>query len=299
MSLARTLLLSVAAWMICQPQAVAQPMLQYQFKECQQLHYDVFQSGAMKIGAPGVNIEVKFTMSMDVTWQVLAVSPRSRVATLAVKAERFRVDADAMGQQFVLDSANPKNDEEKDMVAALQEGIKLEMSEEGKILGIEAKEAVIGGFQKLLPFSANAGDAKIGVRYTLQPFLLTFPDAKPTKGKTWTVVQNAQIIPQAGTMKQEGQFTYEGPSKVDGKTLERLGYRMVVKLENDPKGMLQGKVNKQESKGHVLFDAAMGRLVEGKVMQIIDIELTESSGQGATLWISQDVHCKLRVPAAK
>src|SRR5205823_6268690 len=130
----RLFALSLVVWGFLQAPALAQPALRYKFKEGENLRYDVQQTGGLKVKADGMEIEATFALSMDVVWEVLEVDRRSGTAWLAFKAERLRLEVFAQGMQQVIDSANPKTDEEKEVVGALAEGIKVRMASNGKIL---------------------------------------------------------------------------------------------------------------------------------------------------------------------
>jgi hypothetical protein len=296
MSFGRTLLLSVLAWSLLPTSAVAQTP-RYKFTQGEKLRYDLTQSNTIKVNAAGMQVEVKLAVTMDVGWEVLEIHRRTGVIKLALKVENFRLDLSAPGMVTTIDLAEPKSDREKALKAALNEGIKLELHDTGELVDIDATARVISAIQTL--DSANGGsaaDAKMLARYFLQPFWLTFPARKLANGQSWMVLQNTSTLKDFGALKQEGHYTYEDEATVDGKKLERMDYRMVIKLDPDPKGTMQAKINRQQSKGHVLFDAAAGRLVEGNVTQSFDLELVDNMGQPATLSIIQTTSYKARSP---
>jgi hypothetical protein len=295
MIFARTLVCSFIAWGFLQTPADAQTALRYHFKEGEKTYFDVTQIATMKLNTNGMAVEVKVTLNMDVKWEVLEISPQTGTAKVALKVDSFQIDVLSQGQAFHVDSAEPKNDEEKELKAALGQGITLEIRATGEVNKVDSADAVLRALQKLQPGGVVATKGKLYARNALHPIWLTFPAGKLTKGQTWTVPQNSTIQKDFGTIKQDGKYTYQGQSTVNGKKLELLDYQMTVTLNPDVGANVQGKVTKQESKGHVLFDEDLGRYVDGSVNQSVDMEFTDgNSGETANLTIVQDVTCKHR-----
>jgi Family of unknown function (DUF6263) len=294
MSLARTLVCSIAMCALLQAPAAAQTDLRYQFKEGEKTYYDLNQKVTMKVNANGVAIEVKIALAMDLTWEIMDVNPASGIIKLAIKVDHFRIDANSQGQGYIIDSAEPRNDEEKSLKAALGQGIVLEMRDNGEVTKIENADAVIRALQKLQAGGIAPTKDKLLARNALHPIWLTFPAGKLRKGQSWTVLQNSGVQKDFGTVKQDGKFTYQGQNTVSGKKLELFDYQIAVKLEPDAEGTVQGKITKQESKGHVHFDPELGREVDGTVNQSVDMEFTDNSGDTATLSIIQELTCKNR-----
>jgi len=298
MSVARTFVWSIVFCGLLQSPAVAQTTPRYKFKEGEKLRYDINQTVAMKVTANCFVLDVKAAVTMEVAWEVLEVNKETGIAKLALKADRFRIDAAALGRVLVIDSTEPKNDDEKELKAALSEGITLDLRDSGEVVSTEGSDSLVKALQKVLPGAMNGVEEKNYARTTLQPIWLTFPAGKLTKGQTWSVPQNSGTLKEFGSLKQEGIYTYDGPTTQDGQKLELLSYQLKLKADVDPKGEVQGKLTKQNSKGHVLFDAAKGRVVEGNVSQAIEMEFTDATGQSATLSLSQEITSKQR-PLAK
>jgi hypothetical protein len=280
MSVARTFVWSIVFCGLLQSPAVAQTTPRYKFKEGEKLRYDINQTVAMKVTANCFVLDVKAAVTMEVAWEVLEVNKETGIAKLALKADRFRIDAAAQGRVLV------------------SEGITLDLRDSGEVVSTEGSDSLVKALQKVLPGAMNGVEEKNYARTTLQPIWLTFPAGKLTKGQTWSVPQNSGTLKEFGSLKQEGIYTYDGPTTQDGQKLELLSYQLKLKADVDPKGEVQGKLTKQNSKGHVLFDAAKGRVVEGNVSQAIEMEFTDATGQSATLSLSQEITSKQR-PLAK
>ncbi len=257
--------------------ASAQTTLRYKFKEGQKLGYVIEQKMKSTASINNMDIETKMNMSMDMTWNVVAVNSDGS-AKMQMKVTYVKMSMDGPAGQVEVDSKQ-KNDPDDAIGKIFSQIVKATATMEmtgtmqagGEMKDIKVSEETIKSM-KNLPGADKLGDMLSPESFKAMVSNLVFPADAVAKGKTWTNKNTAKT--PVGKTVSENTYTYEGSVQKDGVTLEKISIKPNIKIEPDPKALIKMELKDSTGTGQILFDNKAGRMVESTMNQVMQMQLS-------------------------
>jgi hypothetical protein len=253
--------------------AQAQVTLRYQFKEGEKLRYLVTMTMKMKVDAKGENVEANVTMKMPVSLQTIKVHKNGK-AEILTKLEGMKMTIEAgEGKSFSVDTDNLESlpEQVRDLIQKmLKDGITMTQDPLGQTSDVKMPDSWKALLQKGGNSPLNMGMMGNAV----------FPKEPVTKGQTWKSEPFDMEIPQAGKLKGEISFTYDGTVTRGVRQLEKITMRPKMSLQSDPntKGKLALKV--RDTAGTLYFDNRAGHIAEMQMDMGMDLDVDADGMQG-------------------
>jgi hypothetical protein len=274
--------------------AQAQVTLRYQFKEGEKLRYLVTMTMKMKVDAGGKDVEANVTMKMPLSMQTVKVLKDGKAEVL-MRLEGMKMSMEAgEGKTFSFDTDNLESvpEEAREIFQKiLKDGITMTMDPLGHISDMKMPESWKELMQKggEGPLNLDALTGKGGMTGNV-----VFPKGPVTKGQTWKSEPFDLDIPQAGKMKAEVGFTYDGAvRRRGGQPLEKIIIRPKISLQSDPNAEGKFAMKLRESPGTLYFDNRSGRVVEMQIPIDMDIDVN-ADGMQLKMRIDLKVTMKLQ-----
>ena len=299
----RTIRFSSAGWSLAAavvlgaliaPDARAQALLRWHFREGESLKYVLDQSTKVHISMNQQTYENVLKQVIDSSWKVKSVADGT--AEIAQSFDRIRTSIDAPGTQINYDSKDGKIPEGpfgalgQIMSALAGAEITFKMNPRGEVSDVSLPAKVIDAI-KTMPGAAAAGPmfTEEGIKKLITQSTLTLPEEASNPGEEWPRTAEVQA-PNLGSMVLTHTFTYKGPEIQDGVTLERIDLKIEteIKPEGDAPKL---NVKEQKSTGFYLFDNNKGHLEQSNISQKMEIvvkgpnnvEITQSNETTSTM----------------
>jgi len=263
--------------------ARAETTLHWKFQPGQKLQYAVTQRATTVVTNSGLDFDVLATQIADLTCTVEQVADDGS-ADMKVVIDRVRMQAASpFGGQFEYDSKSGKPGEGQlwAMVgplfeASLGQEIHVRVSPQGEVSEIKLPAALDAILTALEPHAVPQLMMGGGInRSTYRDMLaLTFVrlPAKPVDPESHWKVALPEPIGAVATRITELTFTYAGPSKKEGRTLDeiKVASQTTVDIDEDnPDFFLE--VTGDETTGSVWFDTKAGRALETSLQQKLEL----------------------------
>ena len=241
----------------CDASAQAQTTLRWKFKQGEKLHYSMDQKMLMKMSVMGMDIEIKNTQTMDMTWAVLDVSEGGQ-AKMTQTIDRIRMKMDSPMFALEYDSKEGKEIEGPFgqilgplFTALVGADIELTMSGQGEASDLKLPEKLVKAMQSN-PALAQMGGmfTEEGLKNMMRQGGASLKKEAVSKGDTWNQKMEMKMG-FIGTMKTNMDFTYLGPDTREGKKYEKIGLKADLAIEPAPGGMFQLAIKSQDRKSVV------------------------------------------------
>jgi hypothetical protein len=274
--------------------AQAQVTLRYKFKEGEKLRYLMTMKMKIKVDAGGKDVEVNANMEMPMSMQTLKVLPDGKAEVL-MKLEGMKMSMEmGEGKSFSFDTANPEGlpEEAREVFQKmLKDGITMTMDPLGHVSDMKMpeswKELMQKGGQGPLNLDALTGKGNL-------MWYLVFPKGPVTKGQTWKSEPIDLDMPQAGKLKGEMGFTYDGSVRPrGGRQLEKITIRPKMSLQSDPNKEGKMAMKLRESPGTLLFDNRAGHVAEMQMDLDMDFDI-DADGMQLKMRMDMKVTMKLQ-----
>jgi len=280
--------------------AQAQTMLRYKFKEGDKLAYVVDQDQKMSMSVAGMDIDMKTSMVMEMTWQTLKVEDGIAHAKVTMNRVKMVVEGGPLGKIEVdsTDKEEPDNPLGQ-IFASIVKGIGgMEMTftvdETGEVKDAKVSEAAQKKLKKIPGIGGLGGD-------TFGPeslkglvdgsIIVPLPKEAVSKGKTWTQKMDSKTA--VGKITGKTTFTYEGETDKD---LQKFTTKPEMKVEADPNAPIQMKMKGGSGKGVTLFDNKVGRIAQTTSEAKMEMEI-EAGGMTIAVTSTQTTTVRLRGPS--
>jgi len=274
--------------------AQAQVTLRYKFKEGEKLRYLMTLTMKMKVDVGGKDVEANAAMKMPMSMQTVKVFPDGKAEVL-MKLEGMKMSMEmGEGKSFSFDTDNLEGlpEEARDVLQKmLKDGIAMTMDPLGHASDVKVPESWKELMQKggQGPLNLDALTGKGGMMG-----YVVFPKGPVTKGQTWKSEPFDMDIPQAGKLKGEMGFTYDGAvRRRGGRQLEKITIRPKMSLQCDPnkEGKLAMKL--RESAGTLYFDNRAGHVAEMQMDLHMDFDI-DADGMQLKMRMDMKVTMKLQ-----
>ena len=252
----RTLLAVVAATLTLASVAQAQTTLRYKFKEGEKLQYVVDQDQKVAMSVLGMDIDMKTSMVMEMTWQTLKVDENGNAkAKVTMTRVKLTMEGGPLGKVEVssTDKDEPDDALGKVFFQVAKSIGSMEMTftadPTGDIRDVKIAEGTIKKLKKL-PGVPGGGDMfgpdsfKSLVHGSI---VVPVPKEAVSKGKSW--LHKTEQKTGMGKMTGETKYTYEGHIEKNGNTLEKIALVPDLKIEADPDAPIKIKMKGGSSKG--------------------------------------------------
>jgi uncharacterized protein YajQ (UPF0234 family) len=298
---ARLVIVSALGIFCVSPAARADTVLHYQFKEGETLPYTMEQKMKMEMNGGGVKETADMNQTIDASRHIKSVDKDGK-AKIVMKFDRIRITANGFMGKFEYDSKNGKLPEGpiSKRIGPIMEALagaefSLTMDARGQFSDLKMPEKLSEAFKEL-PGGGLGGDifSEDGIKHMISEAGLTLPEGTATKGKSWNKEVTLKIL--FGKMKINNTSTYEGPTTRDGTELEQISLQPKMTIEADDKAPFTLNLKSQDAKGTAYFDNKAGRLVETKMTQTTEMEVS-AMGQTFIEKIEQTVTMKLNEKA--
>jgi len=294
-------LLAVAvASVVLASAAQAQTTLRYKYKQGEKLHYVVDQDQKMSMSVLGMDVDMKTSMVMEMTWDTLKVDEKgAAIAKVTMTRVKIIMEGGPIGKVEV-DSTD--KDEPDDALPKMFSQIAksigtMEMTftadPTGDIRDVKVSEGTIKKLKKL-PGIPGGGDMfgpdsfKSIVHGSI---IVPVPKEPISKGKSWTEKLDQKT--SLGKMVGETKYTYEGEIEKNGRKLEKFSVKPELKIEPDPNAPIQMKMKGGSSKGVALFDNKVGRIAESTTEGTMRMEI-EAGGMTIDVNSTQNTTIRLK-----
>jgi Family of unknown function (DUF6263) len=280
------------------PPVQGQVELRYKFKEGEKLPYVIEQKAKNTTNSGGQTIETQTVLTVDYTMNVLSVDKDGK-ANISQRIDRIRRRTDGPGGKFEYDS---KDDKETDHELAkwivpiykAMVGSDFTMTKDarGRLGDLKLPERVKDAFKKVHGQDVEPFREDMFKRMVVEEELnLIAPEGAVMKGMTWD--QKTETRLSVGKMKTENTFTYDGPTTEGKQILQKVTLKPKNTLEVDPASGFVINLKDHDAKGTALFDSQTGRLVEVRLTQNTEMELS-ALGQTMTLKTEEMTTLKLQ-----
>jgi hypothetical protein len=274
--------------------AQAQVTLRYQFKEGEKLRYLMTLAMKMKVDVGGKDIEANATMKMPMSMQTVKVFKDGKAEVL-MKLEGMKMSMEmGEGKTFSLDTDNLESVPEEARAIfqkMLKDGITMTMDPLGQASDVKVPESWKELMQKggQGPLNLDALTGKGGMMGNV-----VFPKGPVTKGQTWKSEPFDMDIPQAGKLKGEMGFTYDGAVRLrGGRQLEKITIRPKMSLQSDPNKEAKLAMKLRESPGTLYFDNRAGHVAEMQMNLDMDFDI-DADGMQLKMRMDMKVTMKLQ-----
>lgn len=277
----------------------AQTRLAYRFKAGDKLDYEMDQKMKMVMTVNGMDIDMKIDQLIEKKWEVQKVDEKG-TARVRVRFGRVKLGIEGFTGIIEVDSADDK--ELKDpMGMVLSQVVKalaaidasLTIDPTGKVSDVTFAE---GAFKRLKEIKGldTGGLSDLTSEAGLKAMMeggMVFPGGEFAKGRSWSQKQDIEM--PFGKLRTDTKYTYEGSVERDGRRLEEIALKPETKLEPKADAPLQIKMKAGESKGKILFDNRLGRLIEQTTEATMEMSV-EVGGMTINQNITQSIVVRLK-----
>jgi hypothetical protein len=265
--------------------SAAAPRLAWKFTPGESLHYENVQKTVTELKGDGESIsKTAVSQTIDTTWKVQSVDA-SGAAEMTQTFDRFRVRIESPFGLVEWDSQDGK-----EPVGAVASGVipgykplvgatfRYKMSPQGELSDIRVPEGLLDKLKGAGITAAGMGTfSEEGLKSMIRDSSLVLPS--DPLDKPWTR-ETKTPAPPLGTQVIERTFTYEGADPASG--AEKVGMKLVFKLEQDPSSRSKVEVGSQEGRGSYLFDTRAGRVVSYEQTRKLQLVLTTAQNRKLT-----------------
>jgi hypothetical protein len=258
--------------------ARAQTTLRYKFKQGEKLNYVMEQNMVMKLNVGGKESAMDVKQVMDLTWHFVAVNSDGN-AKLIQRMDRIRMSMNTPKGRVELDTNDkkePDNQAARMMApvfnALAGADITMTMSPRGEFSDVRVPAKVTDALRSS-PAASQMAEmfTSEGLKRMVSQGCPVLPKGAVTKGASWAQPLDMKL--PFGKMNMKVTYTYEGPTTQAGRPLEKIGLKVHMTIEADPKAPGEIKLKGQNAKGTVLFDNVAGRVTETTMNQQMDTEV--------------------------
>ncbi len=276
--------------------AEAQTTLRFQFKADEKLNYVMLQKMKMSMNIMGKDIETQLNQTIDMSWNVIKVDADGS-AQIKIAFTGVKMVMDGPTGKVEIDSKSPKQPDDpigkmlSPVVAAIASmEMTMTMDKTGDIKEVKIPEKTRDSLKKM-PGADAMGDlfTEEGMKRMVHGGI-ALPAEAITTGKTWSKKTDMKL--PMGRFVGDTQFTYEGSVDKDGQKLEKIALKPTIAIEAAPDGPVQIKLSKQDGKGTMFFDNAVGRLAEVNATQVMEMTI-DAGGMTIQQKIEQNMTMKL------
>ncbi len=274
---AKPIFASILFLAIVGPNVHAQTTLRYQHKAGESLNYVMEQKMKSTVTVMGMDVETTMEMKMDLAWTVKKTDDKGN-AELLIKVNRVKMMMGLPTGNIELDSQAKEdpNDEVGKILSQLVKALAaMEMSgtisTTGDLKNFKINDEAMKAF-KNLPGANAAGDSLSPDSFKTLISNIVFPVTPVSKGKTWT--HKIEVKNAIGKATTENTYTYEGPTKKDGATLEKIAIKPNIKIEADPDAKVKVNIKEIKGSGFTLFNNGTGQMVETTINQRSEFQIT-------------------------
>jgi hypothetical protein len=283
------------------PPVQGQMELRYKFKEGEKLPYVMEEKTKTTTNIAGQTIEIQQGHTVDFTLNVLSVDKDGK-AKISQRIDRIRYSMDGSMGKFEYDS---KDDKESDHELAkwivpvykAMVGSDFTMTKDarGRLGDLKLPDRVKEAFNKVHGQDVEPFREDMFKRMVVEEELnLIAPEGAVMTGMSWD--QKTETRLDFGKIKTENTFTYDGPTTEGKQILQKVTLKPKNNLEADPASGFVTKLKDHDAKGTALFDSQSGRLVEVRLTQNTEMELS-ANGQTMTVKTEQVTTLKLQEKA--
>lgn len=269
---------ALAVWSLTAASASAQTTLRYKFKEGDNLKYTIEQKMKMTMNIMGNDVEMNMDQTSDMVWSIKSVDSAGN-AKISVKFGRNKMTMDGPQGKTEVDSDSTQEPDDP-VGQALYKVIKglsgLEISgtisPTGEYSDVRVPEKAVKELQNL-PGGEIFGDmfSADGLKRMMSQSGLVMPKEAVAKGTSWK--NKTEMKMPFGKMIAEIDYTYDGTTDKDGRTLQKITLKPKATIEPSPDAKFAMKLKAHEGKGTALFDNAAGRLLEVTNQQTMEMEI--------------------------
>jgi hypothetical protein len=262
--------------------------LRWKFKENDQLNYVLNRNVEGKLNLTGSEILFKMGMTFDVNWKVKSVAADG-TAQIDLNVNRMQINMSSpLGGDLVYDSQNPGQMAGPvwSQMAPLVEGMlgqafAVKISPLGKVSDIEMPTKLTEVFAKQQQGGNRQGGFGIGggaftergIKELIEKSVLPLPEGAAAKDVTWKQhFENA--MRGMGSQMTDVTFSFAGPEKVDGKSVEKIAAVTEMTFEAAESPMADVEITAQEGSATFYFDPQAGYMVQAKGTQTFVMEIT-------------------------
>jgi hypothetical protein len=293
-------LVATLACLVLAGAAQAQTTLRYKFKEGDKLGYAIKQDQKMSMNVMGMDIDMKTTMDMDMSWQTVKVEENGTAqAKVTLNHVKMTMEGGPLGKVEV--DSTDKN-EPDNPIAQVFAGIAksiggMEMTftvdPTGDIKDVKISEGTQKKLKKIPGLGAFGGDAfgPDSLKALVEGgIIVPLPKDAVEKGKSWT--QKVSTKTAVGKISGETKFTYDGATDKD---LEKFTTKPDMKVETDANAPIQMKLKSGSGKGTTLFDNKAGRVAQATNEATMKMEI-EAGGMTIDVTSTQTTTVRLKGP---
>jgi hypothetical protein len=299
----RKLLAVALASLVVSSATQAQTTLRYKFKEGEKLEYVVDQDQKISMNLLGMDVDMKTSMVMEMTWQTLKVDEQGN-ATAKVTMTRVKLTMEG-GPIGKIEVNSTDKDEPDDalgkvffQIAKSIGGMEMTFTADptGDIRDVKISEGALKKLKKL-PGIPGGGDVfgpdsfKSIVHGSI---IVPVPKDAVSKGKSWSHKMEQKT--GMGKITADTKYTYEGQIEKNGAKLEKIVAKPELKIEAaDPDSPIKMKMKSSTAKGFALFDNKIGRIAASSTEGAMRMEI-EVGGMTIDMNSTQITTTKLKGP---
>lgn len=262
-------------------------VLRWRFTPGETLRYAMTQRATHRVAASENSPATEFasSQSIDLSWKVEAVDAQG-VASLIERIDRLRMKSESpQGVVTEFDSASEKDPPTMSQAAAatmravVARTFLVKMSPQGAILERKPLTSARSEADKRKDKDKSSAKDRSSPSPAQEPpapmlWRVALPEGPVAPGKTWTEAATT-TSPLMGPATLESRFRYEGSETRDGRTLEKITFRVRMKPRGEP-APKAFQVSQQESEGAYYFDNAAGRMVEMQTKTRLKMSVSEA-----------------------
>jgi hypothetical protein len=264
------MLVALLASLVLASAAQAQTTLRYKFKEGEKLVYVVDQDQKMSMNLLGMDVDMKTSMVMEMTWDTIKVDQDGN-ATAKVTMTRVKLimEGGPIGKVEVDSTDKDEPDEPLpkifSQIAKAMGSMEMTFTADptGDVRDVKVSEGTLKKLKKLPGIPGGGGDMfgpdsfKSIVHGSI---IIPVPRDPVAKGKSWS--HKTEQKTGMGKMSGETKYTYEGQIDKGGAKLEKFAAKPDLKIEADPDSPIKMTMKGGTAKGFALFDNKIGRIAE-------------------------------------
>lgn len=292
----KSLLVLLALFVLTVGADLRAEQLRYKFRDGAVYDNAMTMQMNMKMSVNGMDINIKVSQIADMQVKVTAVDSKGSADT-EQRITRMRIAMEgAPGLGFEYDSASKEAPQGlaanlAPLFKALTEGtFKARLATSGAILKVEIPEGFADKL-KASPQAAILGNlfTEEGLKDLVRSSAMTLPDGDSSVGDEWSN-SVAVKMPFGGEQVTNTTYTYQGPTTVGDRSLEKIGLTSTLTIKADPNAQVPVTIKSHKGSGTILFDNRLGQMHKSTLAQTTVMQI-EAGGQK----IDQTIELKMTV----
>ncbi len=248
-------------------------LLRWKLRAGDDLKLQITQTNTMETLVKDRPLVMVVQMAMELAWHVDRVESdgTARVAQLFTRVLVKTSGQEAKSVQYDSSSASAPPLEMQELAQAVRRLLgtqcQVTLSARGEITDVKPAPET----DSLLRHAPGAAGllrllTKAGINQTLRPALGLLPQSPVASGNTWH--DTFAIDAPAGKIRLATTYTYQGPERLQDRSVERIGVATEVTAapEESRPGETAAPV-RQQYNGTLFFDASLGQLVQSELQQ--------------------------------